>query len=294
VLLSMTGHGEAYVHEHGAAVTIEVRTINSRYFKLVVRAGEGYLCLEPRIEDVTRQRVRRGTVQVAVRVDREFSPETYRLNGSVLEGYHRQLADLCQQMHLPGSIHLESLLMLPGVISEQGDDQTRAEQDWPIVEKTLHRALDNLERMRADEGRAMAADLEANCREIAAHLDGIRAQAPLVADSYRAKLTERLNKLLAEYSVRTEPADVIREVGMFAERSDVSEELVRLDSHIAQFRAFVEDRESSGRKLDFLTQEMFREANTVGAKANDAGIARHVVEIKASIERMREMVQNVE
>jgi uncharacterized protein (TIGR00255 family) len=290
----MTGHGEAHLQENGLSVAVEVRTLNSRYFKLTVRAGESYLSLEPRIESVVRRRVRRGTVQVAVRIDREMTPDRYRLNVPVLAGYRKQLEEICDRLHVADSIHLEALLGLPGVVDEHLAEQFCDDGDWHLLEKALIQALESLDEMRREEGQAMAADLEANCRLIVGQLDNISKQSPLVAEAYRGRLTERLNKLLAEFDLQVEPADVVREVGAFAERSDISEELVRLRSHIDQFLSIVRLPESSGRKLDFLTQEMFREANTIGSKANDAEIAGHVVEIKALIERMREMIQNVE
>jgi len=294
LLLSMTGHGEAQWHAEGVNVTVEVRTLNSRYFKLIVRAGEGYVSWEPRIEAVVRQRVRRGTVQVSVQVDREVTPDRFKLNTAVLAGYRRQLEELCDKLHVVESIRVESLLSLPGVVDEHVGEAMSVEADWPALEKTLDQALANLDDMRREEGRAMTADLTNNCQLIVAELEQIAGRAPLVSEAYRARLTERLNKLLHDYDSQVEPADVVREVGTFAERSDISEELVRLRSHIDQFLGFTELPESSGRKLDFLTQEMFREANTIGSKANDADIAGHVVEIKSLIERMREMIQNIE
>ena len=125
-------------------------------------------------------------------------------------------------------------------------------------------------------------------------LTAVERRAPQVVDAYRARLLERLQTLLADLGVQIQPADVVREVGIFAERSDISEEIVRLKSHLEQFAAVMAERESQGRKLDFVIQEMFRETNTIGSKANDAEIARHVIEMKSAIERMREMIQNVE
>ena len=168
------------------------------------------------------------------------------------------------------------------------------ERDWPLVRETLAEAIGKMSLMRVDEGRAMAADLAANCRLLSTALDAIEARAPLVADSYRVRLSERLSKTLAEYEISLQPADLIRELSIYAERSDISEEIVRLRSHLEQFAATLELEESSGRKLEFLTQEMFRETNTIGSKANDVDIARQVIEIKAAIERIREMIQNVE
>jgi uncharacterized protein (TIGR00255 family) len=148
--------------------------------------------------------------------------------------------------------------------------------------------------MRAEEGKAMAADLAANAAAIARELNAIEARAPGVAETYRGRLSERLTKTLSEFQITLDPNDLIREVSIFAERSDISEEIVRLRSHLEQFAATLDLPESSGRKLEFLTQEMFRETNTIGSKANDVEISRHVIEIKAAIERIREMIQNVE
>ena len=140
----------------------------------------------------------------------------------------------------------------------------------------------------------MAADLAANCRLAAASLDAVANRAPRVVESYRARLEERLQKVLAEFEITLDPADVLKEVALFADRSDISEEIVRLRSHLEQFEAIMDAPESSGRKLEFLTQEMVREGTTIGSKANDVEISRHVIEIKAAVERIREMIQNVE
>ena len=170
-----------------------------------------------------------------------------------------------------------------------------ATADWPVIETHAARPRWRTSAGCArDEGRAMAADLAANCRAVAASLDQIERRAPLVVEDYRNRLLDRLQKTLAEFDVALDPADVIKEVSLFADRSDISEEIVRLRSHLEQFQATMELPESSGRKLDFLTQEMFREANTIGSKANDVEIARHVIEIKTAIERIREMIQNIE
>ena len=154
--------------------------------------------------------------------------------------------------------------------------------------------MENLAQMRAEEGRAMAADLKVNCRAAAASLEQIEQRAPLVVDAYRTRFEERLKRILAEYEVALDPADLIKEVGLFAERSDISEEIVRLRSHLDQFATTMGLPESAGLKLEFLTQEMVRETNTIGSKANDVEIARHVIEIKTAIERIREMIQNIE
>jgi len=290
----MTGFGEAHHRQDGLAVAVEVRTINSRYFKLAVRAGEAHSALEPRIEAMVRRAVRRGTIQVMLRIERTGTPEDFKINGEVLGSYRRQLAELRRRWDLPAAeVSPEALLALPGVV-ETATAPSDPAADWPAIERTLREALESLSAMRAEEGRAMAAELKRNCAAAAESLDAVARRAPLVADAYRARLTERLQKVLDEHELMVEPADLIREVGLFAERGDIAEEIVRLRSHLEQFETTMELPESSGRKLEFLTQEMFREANTLGSKANDVEIARDVIEVKAAIERIREMVQNVE
>ena len=294
MLLSMTGFGEAQCQQDDLAVAVEVRTVNSRFFKLAVRAGEGYGSIEPQIEAIVRKIVRRGTVQVNVRVDRTRAPEDYRINAAVLERYRLQIEALGRQWDASGSVPLESLLSLPGVVDEAAGNKSDAAADWPLIRRTVETAMENLARMRAEEGRAMAADLKANCRTIAAEVDRIAQRAPLVVDAFRGRLEDRLGKILGEVDVALDPADVLKEVGLIAERCDISEEIVRLRSHLDQFEADLDSSESSGRKLEFLSQEMFRETNTIGSKANDVEIARGVIEIKAAVERIREMIQNIE
>lgn len=294
MLLSMTGHGEAHRHAENLVVAVEVRTINNRYFKLSVRAADNYASLEPLIEDVVRQQVRRGTVQVTLRVDRRPSPDDYQLNEVVLGSYRRQLEAMHERLHIGEPVRLETLLSLPGVVNEKFAHDDAVESEWPVIQQALTEALGNLDRMRREEGKAMSVDLLAQCEVLAAELVGVERRTPVVVEKYRVRITEKLNKLLSELGVSVQPADVIREVGLFADRSDIAEEVVRLKSHLEQFAAIMKEPDSVGRKLDFLIQEMFRETNTIGSKSNDADISKHVVEMKTAIERMREMIQNVE
>lgn len=290
----MTGHGAARLQQDGVVVTVEVRTVNNRYFKLSLRSTDGYASLESRIDELIRQSIRRGTVQLDLRIERETSAENYRLNEAVITSYYSQLRMFGISQGIETDVRFESLLALPGVVSEQAASGQFADMDWPVISKAIRLALDGLGKMRQDEGRAMAKDLDENCSSIGRELASIEKLAPRVVEAYRSRLTERLSKLLAEHGVSVQTADVVREVGLFAERSDISEEVVRLNSHLEQFREITNSPESNGRKLEFVTQEMFREANTIGSKSNDATIARHVIEIKTAIERIREMIQNVE
>jgi uncharacterized protein (TIGR00255 family) len=294
VLLSMTGYGEAHSKLDGKSAWVEVRTINSRYFKLSVKCFEGYNALEPEIEHVVRRQIRRGSVQVALRVDRPRTADGGGINKLLLESYVRQLKDLFHEWQVHEPLPYGSLLALPGVAVEQTLSSAELAEDWPVIESTLEAALENLARMRAKEGEAMAADLADNCRHVSRELTEVEGRTSLVADGYRTRLGERLQKTLEQFQITLDPADLIKEVSIFAERSDISEETVRLRSHLEQFDQLLAAPESSGRKFEFLTQEMFREANTIGSKANDVPISRHVIEIKAAIERIREMIQNVE
>lgn len=290
----MTGFGESHEQDQGLSVAVEVRTVNNRYFKLSLKCPEAFGALEGEIETVARQLIKRGTVQIALRVDRARAAEDYRLNLTALASYREQLQQALSKWHLADNVAVDALLALPGVVEETTLRTADAAQHWPLIRRTLEQALSNLARMRGEEGKAMAIDLRENCRAIAGELAAVETRAPLVVDGYRNRLEERLKKALAEYQVTLDPADVIREVSLFADRSDVSEECVRLRSHLEQFETFLQESDSAGRKLDFLTQEMFRETNTIGSKANDVQIARHVIEMKAAIERIREMIQNVE
>ena len=233
-------------------------------------------------------------MQVNVRINREPSAEDYRLNEAVLRGYLQQLERLTGRSLVDQPASLPPLLALPGVVSEPSAQLDLIEAQWPLIESVLAEALQRLAAMRIEEGRAMAADLVVNARAIAAELAAVERRGPEVVAAYRTRLLERLQALLADLGAQIQPADGVREVGSFAERSDISEEIVRLKSNLEQFDTVMAEGDSQGRKLEFLIQEMFRETNTIGSKANDAEIARHVIEMKTAIERMREMIQNVE
>lgn len=290
----MTGFGEARSQSGGMAIAVEVRTINSRHFKLSYRSSEGYAGLEPEIETVVRAAIRRGTVQLNLRVDRRATIDDYHINTEVLENYHRQLKQFTGEMGGHVSELLQTLLLLPGVVDEKSRGEHDPREDWPAIEPVIREALASLAKMRTEEGVALAADLAHNGRQISELLDAITRRSPEVTQSYQSRLTGRVQQALSELNVTVEPADLLREIALFADRSDISEEIVRLRSHLQQYEAALLMTESSGRKLEFIAQEMGREINTIGSKANDAEISRLVVEIKTALERIREQIQNVE
>lgn len=297
MLLSMTGYGEARFQSEALTLAIELRALNNRYLKISVRAAEPYNLLESEFEKVIRRSIRRGTIQVNLRVERQYAPQDFRLNTVALRSYIRQLQHVHQELGLRDSgaaAILGQVLALPGVVPEPGSGGFDVGGEWPVIEKVLTQAIDKLQTMRQEEGRAMAQEF-LNLRDaIALQLKGIRDRAPQVAVLFRDRLLERVRKLVAELDIQIDRSDLIKEVSIYAERSDIAEEVVRLASHLDQFQAIMSEPESPGRKLEFLTQEMFREANTIGSKASDVDISRHVVEIKGLLEKIRELVQNVE
>jgi uncharacterized protein (TIGR00255 family) len=288
----MTGFGAARFDDGHLHVSAEVRALNNRYLKVTTKCPESYNIFEPEVERLVRSRIHRGTVQVLLRVYREPIPEDFRLSQTAVRSYLEQLRPLLAASG--DSALLGHILSLPGVVvdaSLQGSDPMEL---WPQVSRVVEEALDALQRMRVQEGEAMRAELLENCGSIRANLEKVAELAPRVVQSYRDRLHERVRALLEELDVHVDHADLIREVSIFAERSNVAEEIVRLRSHLDQFAQAVDATESTGRKLDFLTQEMFREANTIGSKASDVEISRFTVEIKGAIEKIREMTQNVE
>jgi len=297
VLLSMTGYGEAHYQSESLSLSIELRALNNRYLKVSLRALEPYNLLEPEFEKVIRRTIRRGTIQVSLRCERQHAAQDFRVNATAVRSYLGQLRAMEGELglsKLPADALLGQVLNLPGVVPEPGNTSFNADQEWPILERVLEEALARLQAMRQEEGRAMTQEFLAYRDQIAAELNKIRKRAPDVVTLYRDRLLERVRSLLTELDVKLDRSDLIKEVSVFAERSDVSEEVVRLASHLDQFNDFLNEPESPGRKMEFLTQEMFREANTIGSKASDVEISRHVVEIKGTLEKIRELVQNIE
>jgi uncharacterized protein (TIGR00255 family) len=292
----MTGYGEASYQSDSLSLAIELRALNNRYLKIALRAGEPYNLLEPEFEKVIRRTIRRGTVQVHLRFQRQYSADQFQINATALRGYLSQLRTLAEELELPhrGEQLLAQALALPGVVPEPGSVVLNLDEEWPIIENVLTDALAKLQVMRQDEGKAMQQELLQLRDGIARELAAIRELAPGVVETFRDRLLERVRVMLAELDVKIDRSDLIKEVSIFAERSDIAEELVRLASHLDQFQEVMKEPESAGRKLEFLGQEMFREANTIGSKASDVAISRHVVEIKAALEKIRELVQNIE
>lgn len=290
----MTGFGDARKQNERLSVSVEVRSVNNRYLKISIRSPDMYAPLEGEIEKTVRELVSRGTVSVAVRVDTLAAESRYSISRDVLQSYWRQLTQLAEAIHLATPPNVGALLQLPGVIVEADRQYREPLDDWPLIRECLLDALRKLGDFRVAEGRSMENELRANAAVIAEQLKTVVALAPQVVTEFRDRLLEWVRELLEGTAASIEPADLIREVSIFSERVDINEEITRLRSHLEQFEAFLTEPASTGRKLEFLSQEMFREVNTIGSKANNVPIAHAVVEMKAAVEKMREILQNVE
>ena len=290
----MTGFGASKGQNERLNVAVEVRAVNNRYLKVNSRFPDAYAALEGDIERVVRENVARGTVTVAFDVRAVAGSSASQINVDVLAAYWNQVKELSRKLVVIAPADMSNFLTLPGVVTDSGRGELDAERDWPFLKTQLEEALSKFKEFRAREGRSMGDDLRLNGRVIISSLDEIAKTSGEVVKQYRDKLLDRISELLKGTSVVIGESDLIREVSLYADRCDINEEITRLRCHLEQFEAFLSDKVSQGRKLDFLIQEMFREVNTIGSKANNVSLARHVVEMKSAVERIREVLQNVE
>jgi uncharacterized protein (TIGR00255 family) len=290
----MTGYGDARQVVDDIAYHVEVRAVNNRYLKLNTRLPDCFSGLEPAVEKIVRETISRGTITVTVKRTVALAGAGLAFQREVLQVYLEQWDRLRETLSQLPVLEAGDLLQLPGVLSEPDDAGIDAEKEWQHVESVLRNALSKFEAFRREEGRSMADDLRSQCRKIHEQLKLVSARAPEVATQYRDRILDRVRNLLEETDVEIEPSDVIREVSLFSDRCDINEEVIRLESHLQQFENFIASDQSEGKRLDFLSQELNREVNTIGSKANDVEIAHSVVEMKAAVEKMREVLQNVE
>ncbi len=290
----MTGYGWGECSRDGFKVTVELSSVNRKQGEISINLPRELEVLEAQIRDRINQRVARGRLTARVSLHLADGKEAARvhLNKALAKVYARELGRLARELKLAGPIPLDLVVRAPGVL-QTNEEMADAEDFWPAVEKSLSKALTMLVHMRQREGMHLRKDL---CQRIAAMRKAVQQickQAPQVQERYRQQLRERLtNAGLQDFHIEEER--VLKEVIYFADRSDISEELTRLESHFQQFEDCLKKDEPVGRTLDFLAQEMNREINTIGAKANDSLISRDVVLLKTELEKFREQAQNVE
>ncbi|WLD13998.1 YicC/YloC family endoribonuclease [Planctellipticum variicoloris] len=294
MLLSMTGFGESRSQSGDWHLAVELRSINNRHFKLNLRCPDGFFHYEADLERLLRETISRGTVSLTIRLDSAGGAGAPRLNRDVMLSYWNQLRDLSVDLGAPHTPAVAELLQLPGVLDDGRLTAEQVEALWPFVQEGVRAAVVRLDEFRQREGAAMAADLRTQCEAIEKTLGEVVTIAPQVITDYRDKLQQRVQKLLEGTGITLEQDNLIREVAFFADRCDINEEITRLRSHIEQFLGLLAAKTSQGRKLEFLCQEMFRESNTIGSKANHVGVGHAAVDMKTCIERIREVIANIE
>ncbi len=288
----MTGYGRGESDRDGAKVSVEINSVNRRQSDIVINLPRELSALEPRVRQVVSEQVARGRTNVSV----AYAPAANGARGLALDrglarSYHDAMRELQNELAVPGEITIGMVLQAPGVM-RFSEESVAPNEVWPALEEALGRALDELVKMRTREGKHLAKDLIHRLKVVRQALKEVRRLHPAVAERHRVVLLERINKA----GVEIEPNDerLLKEVAFFADRSDVSEELTRLESHLAQFAHTLRKEEPVGRALEFITQEISRELNTLGAKAADPEISQHVVACKAEVEKIREQIQNLE
>ncbi len=294
MIKSMTGFGAQSREIDGVRYSVEIRSVNSRYFKAIIRLPDLWSHLEVEIDRRLRSRLNRGSVQFAMRMTAMSSEAAPQINMPVIERYIEQL-DIIRpdQIDVNINVDLATLLLLPGVCTPPGAESLSEKAKSEILE-LADETIDALIGMRTDEGKVIADDLLAQCEITEKHLADVAGRTDQVIKEYHERLKHRVTELIASAELNLDEQTLAREVAIFAERCDIAEELSRLGGHIEQFRKVVGNNEQAGRKLDFLAQEMLREANTIASKSNDGQITLAVVEIKTAIDRIKEQVQNVE
>ena len=290
----MTGYGRGDCSQDGFKIAVELSSVNRKQTEISVNLPREMEVLEAQIRDRINRHIARGRVTVRVSLHAGVSKSAARmhLNVPLAKAYARELTRLAKQLRLPGPVTLDQVARAPGVV--QTDEELAVDEDfWPAVEKALKKALSQMVKMREREGAHLAQDLAIRIAVMRQAAVRVQKQAPTVAERYRRQLIERIKSADLE-APGAEDERLLKEVVYFADRSDITEELTRLQSHFQQFEDCQKSKEPVGRTLDFLAQEMNREINTIGSKANDSLISHEVVTLKAELERFREQAQNVE
>ena len=293
MIRSMTGFGSAAGQVDGVEYAVEVRSVNNRYLKTTIKLPEGLSAVEADIEQLVRGRAQRGTVMLSVRMRLPDDQAACHVNTRVLSDYLDQLRPLEVEANPLLRVDLATLLQLPGVCEPPSIEELLEGTREGLL-AIVGEALDRLVEMRRKEGDALKADLLVNCDAVESNLAAVGEAAPQVVLDYQERLTQRVGDLTRAGNVEIDQDQLAREVAIFADRCDVAEEVSRLTGHVEQFRQTVATEGAVGRKLDFIAQEMLREANTIASKAGSGQIARTVVDIKTAIDRVKEQVQNVE
>lgn len=289
----MTGFGRAAVSEENHSITVELKTVNNRFLDINMRLPAELQLLEPVVKKLISGRLARGRVEVNLQYDRSDAVEL-EINRPLIAGFLAAMKEMQSEFSLSGEPDINVIARLPSVVNTK--KQEPSEEFLAAIEQVFAQAIDDLEGMRAKEGEMLGVELSARIDDIEARLPAIEAESAKVADEYSARLTKRVTELLArtDSQLDIDQGRIAQEVAFLADRADISEEITRLKSHIEHFRSIVKDERDVGKRLDFLTQEFNREANTIASKTNNMVVKENALAIKSEIEKIREQVQNVE
>lgn len=290
---SMTGYGRGVAVGDGLKVEVELSSVNRKQLDLFLNLPKPLAMLESRVQEELAKELSRGriTIDIAVHGSAQRRRDAIRIDEDIAAAYLASFRRAAKKLGVNGDLPLRDLITLPGVLHAESVEED-VETVWPLLQQAIRKAIAGLVKMREREGAKLAKDLLARLQLMAGLLGEIRIAAPGVIDRYRNNLRTRIQAALAGTAM---PEDRIeKEIVVFADKADITEELTRLDSHLSQAKKMFRAKEPSGKSLDFLAQEMNREINTIGSKANDAAIAVHVVTFKTELERLREQVQNIE
>ncbi len=296
MLKSMTGYGRDTVETDAFVLTVEVKSVNNRFLKITGRVPEELSYLQTKIEDLIRKRLVRGSVYFSVVVEPRSRADLYEIDNGVLQKYLTTLREAHEILNINNQQEpsLTDLLLLPGVVRAEDKMKLGADELLDAACTAMDKALTQLVEMRRQEGAFLESEFRDRREALRGLIQKVNTETPAVLQEYNEKLKERVNYLLVNADVNVSSNDLIREVAVVAERSDITEELSRMESHLQQFLESIESTQPVGRKLEFIVQELFRESNTMGAKALSAELSRSVVEIKAEVDLLKEQVLNIE
>lgn len=294
MIRSMTAYGKGEGRGAETVYIAEIRSLNNRHRDIILRMPKILYPLEDELRSLIASRIRRGRLEVSVQMETGGASPTFQLalNEPLADAYINAARRLADRAGIARDIRLDTLLQMKDmvVVKPEAVDLDKA---LPGLVEALNACLDSLDEMKTNEGAVIESDFRSRLRQLEAHVEQIKRRVPDIVDAYRKRLEEGVKRMVND-TIVVDEARLAQEVALYAERSDITEELVRLKSHIQQFRSYLEVDDAVGRRLDFLVQEMNREVNTLGAKGSDTVISNRVVEMKAELEKLREQIQNVE
>ncbi len=294
MIKSMTGFGRCRTVLHGREISVEIKSVNHRFFEFSCRTPKGYGFLDDKLKALVNSRVSRGKIDMFVTVGAaEDTPAEVKINHSLVSGYINAMKEISETYGIENDVTVTAISRFPDVYTVSKAPENEEEITADVLE-AANSAIDGFIAMREAEGEKMKADILGRAEVILATVDEIDERSPQTVKEYEERLLDRINRTLQDYNINIDEQRVLTEVAVFADKVAVAEETVRLRSHFAQLSKIMESQTPIGREIDFIIQEMNREANTIGSKVQDAEIAHKVVKIKSEIEKMREQIQNIE